>query len=256
MTSPRRPSTRSRSTTRSATSTIPPPPRHPRGRHLVRRRVGGDHRQPDPRHRLGRDPDGRLLAPRVTVIGNEIARTRVGMYLEHETNESLFARNTIADVATGINVEWRYDGNGSSGNTFEGTRSCDRRRRACSWMSRATATGSPATRSRAGPARRWCCRSLRQSRDREPRVRAARPAARGPAERASRRRPRRAFAPQPHRGQRERRRVSVGSGDTGTLAGNSLRVLSAQVVGNAGYFVSVLLLARALIRRSAAPSRS
>ena len=56
---------------------------------------------------------------RVTVAGNEIARTRVGIYLEHETNESVFARNTIADVATGINVEWRYDGNGSSGNTFE-----------------------------------------------------------------------------------------------------------------------------------------
>jgi hypothetical protein len=56
---------------------------------------------------------------RVTVVGNEITRTRVGIYLEHETNESLFARNTIADVATGINSEWRYGGNGSSGNTFE-----------------------------------------------------------------------------------------------------------------------------------------
>jgi O-antigen/teichoic acid export membrane protein len=40
--------------------------------------------------------------------------------------------------------------------------------------------------------------------------------------------------------------VSVDPGDTGTLAGNSLRVLSAHVAGNAGYFVSVLLLARAL----------
>jgi O-antigen/teichoic acid export membrane protein len=40
--------------------------------------------------------------------------------------------------------------------------------------------------------------------------------------------------------------VSVDADDTGTLAGNSVRVLSAQVVGNAGYFVSVLLLARAL----------
>ena len=40
--------------------------------------------------------------------------------------------------------------------------------------------------------------------------------------------------------------MSVDPSDTGTLAGNSLRVLSAQVVGNAGYFVSVLLLARAL----------
>jgi hypothetical protein len=55
----------------------------------------------------------------VTVVGNDIARTPVGIYLEHETSDSLFARNVIADVATGINVEWRYDGAGSSGNTFE-----------------------------------------------------------------------------------------------------------------------------------------
>ena len=56
---------------------------------------------------------------RVTVVDNHIERTPVGIYLEHETNESLFARNVIADVTTGINVEWRYDGDGSSGNTFE-----------------------------------------------------------------------------------------------------------------------------------------
>lgn len=54
----------------------------------------------------------------VTVVGNDVARTRVGIYLEHETNDSLFADNRIADVATGINVEWRYEGAGSSGNTF------------------------------------------------------------------------------------------------------------------------------------------
>jgi O-antigen/teichoic acid export membrane protein len=40
--------------------------------------------------------------------------------------------------------------------------------------------------------------------------------------------------------------VSVDSGETGSLAGNSLRVFSAQVAGNAGYFVSVVLLAHAL----------
>jgi hypothetical protein len=56
---------------------------------------------------------------RVTVVGNDIARTGVGIYLEHETNDSLFARNAIADVETGINVEWRYDDAGSSGNAFE-----------------------------------------------------------------------------------------------------------------------------------------
>jgi hypothetical protein len=55
---------------------------------------------------------------RVAVVGNDIASTPVGIYLEHETTESLFARNRIADVATGINVEWRYDGAGSSANTF------------------------------------------------------------------------------------------------------------------------------------------
>jgi Right handed beta helix region/Bacterial Ig domain len=54
----------------------------------------------------------------VTVVDNDVARTRVGIYLEHETNDSLFAGNRIADVATGINVEWRYEGAGSSGNTF------------------------------------------------------------------------------------------------------------------------------------------
>jgi hypothetical protein len=54
----------------------------------------------------------------VTVVGNRIARTGVGIYLEHETNRSVFARNTIVDARTGINVEWRYDDSGSSGNTF------------------------------------------------------------------------------------------------------------------------------------------
>jgi O-antigen/teichoic acid export membrane protein len=34
--------------------------------------------------------------------------------------------------------------------------------------------------------------------------------------------------------------------DSGTVAGNSARMLTAQIAGNAGYFVSVLLLARAL----------
>ena len=38
----------------------------------------------------------------------------------------------------------------------------------------------------------------------------------------------------------------VSRADPGSVAGNSLRMLSAQVAGNAGYFVSVLLLARGL----------
>jgi O-antigen/teichoic acid export membrane protein len=40
--------------------------------------------------------------------------------------------------------------------------------------------------------------------------------------------------------------VSAAVSDPGTIAGNSLRVLGAQVAGNAGYFVSVLVLARGL----------
>ena len=40
--------------------------------------------------------------------------------------------------------------------------------------------------------------------------------------------------------------ASVTAGDPGSVAGNSLRVFGAQVAGNAGYFVSVLLLARGL----------
>jgi hypothetical protein len=57
-----------------------------------------------------------------SIVANDIAGTRVGIYLEHETNRSLIARNAIADVVTGINSEWRYDGRGSSGNTFASNR--------------------------------------------------------------------------------------------------------------------------------------
>jgi hypothetical protein len=57
---------------------------------------------------------------RTTIVGNDIARTRVGIYLEHETNDSLIARNAIADVAVGINSEWRYDDAGSGSNTLLG----------------------------------------------------------------------------------------------------------------------------------------
>ncbi|MEA2254684.1 MAG: hypothetical protein QOG35_729 [Solirubrobacteraceae bacterium] len=55
---------------------------------------------------------------RTTIVGNDIAATPVGVYLEHSTNDSLIAHNHIADVGTGINVEWRHAGGGSSTNTF------------------------------------------------------------------------------------------------------------------------------------------
>jgi hypothetical protein len=57
---------------------------------------------------------------RTTIIANQVARTPVGIYLEHSTNASLIARNGISDVGTGINVEWRHAGGGSSANTFAG----------------------------------------------------------------------------------------------------------------------------------------
>jgi parallel beta-helix repeat protein len=62
---------------------------------------------------------------RTTIVGNDIARTRVAIYLEHETNRSTIARNVIAAVRTGINSEWRYGGHGSSGNTLAANRVTD-----------------------------------------------------------------------------------------------------------------------------------
>jgi hypothetical protein len=53
-----------------------------------------------------------------TIVANHVAHTPVGIYLEHSTNASLIAGNDISDVATGINVEWRHAGGGSSANTF------------------------------------------------------------------------------------------------------------------------------------------
>jgi hypothetical protein len=59
---------------------------------------------------------------RTTIVANDIAGTPVGVYLEHSTNDSLIARNVIADVGTGVNVEWRHAGGGSSANTFAANR--------------------------------------------------------------------------------------------------------------------------------------
>jgi hypothetical protein len=55
---------------------------------------------------------------RTTIVANDVARTPVGIYLEHSTTASLIARNRISDVGTGVNVEWRHAGGGSSANTF------------------------------------------------------------------------------------------------------------------------------------------
>ncbi len=48
------------------------------------------------------------------IAGNRISRTGVGIYLEHETWDSLIESNSMSEITgTGINVEWRYDGKGS-----------------------------------------------------------------------------------------------------------------------------------------------
>jgi hypothetical protein len=59
---------------------------------------------------------------RTTVVGNDIAATRTGIYLEHSTNHSLISGNVISRARTGINVEWRHEGVGSSRNTFTNNR--------------------------------------------------------------------------------------------------------------------------------------
>ena len=48
------------------------------------------------------------------IAGNRISRTGVGIYVEHQTWDSLIEGNTLSEITgTGINVEWRYDGEGS-----------------------------------------------------------------------------------------------------------------------------------------------
>jgi hypothetical protein len=59
---------------------------------------------------------------RTMIVDNEIRKTRTGIYLEHSTNHSVIARNVIVDTEAGIQVEWRYDGVGSSHNTFVANR--------------------------------------------------------------------------------------------------------------------------------------
>jgi hypothetical protein len=59
---------------------------------------------------------------RTTVVGNEIRDTRTGIYLEHSTHDSLFAKNLVVDARTGINVEWWHEGQGSTRNMFRSNR--------------------------------------------------------------------------------------------------------------------------------------
>jgi Right handed beta helix region/Bacterial Ig domain len=59
---------------------------------------------------------------RTTVVENEIRDTRTGIYLEHSTHDSLFAKNLVVDARTGINVEWWHEGQGSTRNMFRSNR--------------------------------------------------------------------------------------------------------------------------------------
>ena len=146
----------------------------------------------------------RRSAPRarVTVVGNEIARTRIGIYLEHETNDSLFARNVDRRrrdrhqrrvALRRRRLERQH--------VRARTRSCDRPRRACSstWQGDRNRIAGNIVRGRHRPGGRAAGR-LRQPR----RPATARAGAPGQplvvaAERAPRRRPGGALAPQPHR---------------------------------------------------------
>ena len=53
-----------------------------------------------------------------TIVANAVRAAPVAIYIEHATNRSLVAGNWIANVGTGINVEWRHAGGGSNANTF------------------------------------------------------------------------------------------------------------------------------------------
>jgi parallel beta-helix repeat protein len=54
------------------------------------------------------------MSRRTVIAGNRVSRTGVGIYLEHETWDSVIEANTLTGLTgTGINVEWRYGGKGS-----------------------------------------------------------------------------------------------------------------------------------------------
>ncbi len=63
------------------------------------------------------------LSRRAVIAGNRISRTGVGIYVEHETWDTLIESNTMSGITgNGINVEWRYGGKGSGRLTIRGNR--------------------------------------------------------------------------------------------------------------------------------------
>jgi parallel beta-helix repeat protein len=57
-----------------------------------------------------------------TIVHNDVRGTRTGIYIEHSTNDALISKNLLADVGTGVNVEWRYGGVGSKSNSYSSNR--------------------------------------------------------------------------------------------------------------------------------------
>jgi parallel beta-helix repeat protein len=57
---------------------------------------------------------------RARLEANTITDTPYGIYLEHETYDSLIQGNTISRVQFGINIEWWYGGKGSKRQTIRG----------------------------------------------------------------------------------------------------------------------------------------
>ncbi len=54
------------------------------------------------------------MTSRSVIAGNRISRTGVGIYAEHQTWDTLIEGNTMTEITgNGINVEWRYSGQGS-----------------------------------------------------------------------------------------------------------------------------------------------
>jgi hypothetical protein len=54
----------------------------------------------------------------VSITANDIAQTRVGIYLERSTVGSRIEGNRISSVRTGVNIEWLHEGAGSRGNAI------------------------------------------------------------------------------------------------------------------------------------------
>lgn len=74
-------------------------------------------------HRIGWDGIETVgTSDGVVIARNHVSETRTGVYLEHQTTRSRIVGNSISDVFTGINVEWRYGGIGSYANVFSQNR--------------------------------------------------------------------------------------------------------------------------------------